>query len=103
MNLWMLPAAVIWLAQWGVQIAQENGAQVAPWIEWGVLGAFVLLMLTGQVVPGYLAKQKDSLNEELRSENRELRDKLTNEVVPALVESNRVLSLIADQRERDTT
>ena len=49
------------------------------WVQWGVLGAVVLAMLTGQLVPGYIYKDTKAEKDRLQKASEE-------KVIPALLE-----------------
>lgn len=81
-------AAVVWVTG-GIVWAQTPSEP--PWLTWGVLGLVLMLMVTGHIVPGHVPKQKDQEIDRLVAENAKLRDKVTDDVLPALYESTTVL------------
>ena len=85
-------------------IAQETGTQdpssLGWWIQWGVLGAILVLILLGQISPGWVVKAKDAEIEKKDAEIERLRVKIEDEVIPLLTDAVRSLEAVADREGR---
>lgn len=88
-------------------LSQSTPAVEVPWavfVNYGVLGLMVGLMLFGYLYPkpmvDQLREQIDRLggdNEKLRDENRELRTRTEDRVIPALIRNADVLDKLASR------
>lgn len=77
--------------------SEASGSVDLPsWLEWGVLGIVVVaIVLTKQLVPGWIYAELKEENKELKIENKELVDRLlslSETALPAIKESNTVVA-----------
>jgi len=81
--------------QWAAMIAQAE-IDLPSWVEWGVLGlVIVAIVMTKQLVPGWIYAELKEENAELKEENKELVTKLlelSETALPAIKESNTVVA-----------
>lgn len=71
-------------------------SEIPGWIgglaERGILGLVVLALVFGKIVPGYIADQKDKKIEKLEAKNEAYETLMREQVLPALMKSNEVIS-----------
>lgn len=75
----------------------------AEFIQWGILGLVLLLIVVGKLAPGWVVDQLRSDLAELKAENAALRQSIEERVIPALEKSTTALaaaaSALADGKE----
>ncbi len=75
----------------------------AEFIQWGILGLVLLLIVIGKLAPGWVVEQLRSDLTELKAENAALRQSIEERVIPALEKSTMALaaaaSALADGKE----
>jgi hypothetical protein len=82
-------------------IAQTGGDfSLDTLVQWGPLAVVLALIVTGKLAPGWVVDRLEKNNDELRSENKELRDKTETEVIPALLESTRIISSLVEKGQK---
>jgi len=73
-----------------------GGVNLPSWLEWGVLGVVIVaIVMTKQLVPGWIYAELKQENRELKDENKELVAKLlalSETALPAIKESNTVVA-----------
>lgn len=70
--------------------AAPGGLDVEKWVQWGVLGLVLALILVGQLVPKYVVDRADREFERVRQQRDELVGQL-KEVVPVLGQVNNTM------------
>jgi hypothetical protein len=97
-------AALAALPPGAVQIAQQatgtSSADLTIFVQYGVLGVFVALFLTGRIVTSRHVEQRDAEIERLRAELDERARVAEERMIPALVEATRVLAAYLEQEAR---
>lgn len=64
---------------------------LGPLLNYGVVGLFLVGMLLGQVIPGWLYRQMRAERDQARAETAELRIRMDEKVVPMMQETGQVL------------
>lgn len=67
----------------------------AEFIQWGILGMVLLLIVVGKLAPGWVVDQLRSDLTEQRAENAAMRKSLEERVIPALEKSTVALAAAA--------
>ena len=75
----------------------------AEFIQWGILGLVLLLIVIGKLAPGWVVDQLRSDLTDLKAENAALRQSIEERVIPALEKSTTALaaaaSVMAERKE----
>lgn len=74
----------------------------ANFIQWGVLGLVLLLVIMGKLVPGWAHEQLRKDYDELKVENAAMRKSIEERVIPALEKSNAALASALPERKGRT-
>lgn len=80
--------------------AVTSSTDLTIFIQYGVLGIFVVLFLTGRVVTNKHVEQRDAEIERLRAELEERARVAEERMIPALVEATRVLAVHIGETQR---
>lgn len=67
----------------------------AEFIQWGVLGLVLLLIIMGKLVPGWAHDQLRKDYDDMRAENAAMRKSIEERVIPALEKSTVALASAA--------
>lgn len=80
-------------------LAQASGDfSLDTLVQWGPLAVVIGLIVMGKLAPGWVVTRLEKENDRLNAENRALRDKIETEIIPALIESTKVLANIVEKR-----
>ena len=76
-------------------------------VQWGPLAIVILLIITKKLAPGWAVERLEEENRILRDENldllkqnNELRDKVESQVLPAIIESTRILAQVVSGEQQ---
>lgn len=94
-----VPAALAfaWITATAVLAQTSQALSIETWIQWGILGVILVLILLGHLVPGWVVKEKNEAIDSLLAENRELRNRF-EDVIPLLARAVETLGQTADER-----
>lgn len=77
------------------QVAQGGeGQQVFDWVQYGVLGGVVLAMIAGWLTPKPATARLEADKDKAEQRRDQLVDAFQRDVIPALVEFNRVAAAL---------
>lgn len=91
-------------------IAQAVGAgdfSLNTLVQWGPLAIVIVLIILKKLAPGWVVERQEEEIKILREEksdlvrqNNELRDKVESKVLPAIIESTRILAQIVEEDKK---
>jgi hypothetical protein len=81
-----------------VLLVQSGDFSLDTLVQWGPLAVVIGLMVTGKLAPGWVVDRLQKEKDELAHENKEIRNKVENDIIPALIESTRVLAGVVEDK-----